>query len=140
MAIYKGFLHSNVFKDKRLVKKDNTVKVCFLELPYPPSVNHYWYRNGNRSFLGKKGKQFREDVQTLYGGCTPHEGRLQVEVMMYPPDRRKRDVDNVLKPLLDALEHADIFLDDAQIDALSISRGDIEKGGRITVAITEIAE
>ena len=30
-----------------------------LELPYPPSVNHYWGQSGKNKFLGKKGKEFR---------------------------------------------------------------------------------
>lgn len=46
---------------------------------------------------------------------------------MVPPDRRKRDLDNLLKSLLDGLEGAGVFKDDAQIDDLQIVRRPSDK-------------
>lgn len=48
--------------------------------------------------------------------------RLSLSILAYPPDRRKRDLDNILKSLLDALMHARVYSDDSQIDRLSIMR------------------
>lgn len=67
----------------------------------------------------------------------PLEGRLTVCLNAYPPDQRKRDLDNLLKQTLDALQHAGIFKDDAQIDEILIRRGLSCKGGRMLVQITE---
>lgn len=73
-----------------------------LELPFPISINHYWGQRGNHRFIGKRGKEFRseiiaiveqEKIRTLFG-------RLAVHINLYPPDRRKRDIDNCLKGLL----------------------------------------
>lgn len=72
-------------------------------------------------------------------GIQPLEGRLAVHVALFPPDRRKRDVDNVLKSLLDACEHAGCFIDgDHQVDELHIIRQEIVPGGACTIAILPI--
>ena len=38
-------------------------------------------------------------------GIKPLTGKLVVDVEVFPPDNRRRDIDNVQKALLDALEH-----------------------------------
>ena len=111
-----------------------------LELPYPPSVNHYWGQAGNHRFIGKKGKEFRERVMDAVNEAKIQalEGRLAVHVALYPPDRRKRDIDNVLKSLLDACEHAGCYENDSQIDELHIIRRDVIKDGACTIVILTI--
>jgi crossover junction endodeoxyribonuclease RusA len=111
-----------------------------LELPYPPSVNHYWGQAGNHRFIGKKGKEFRAQVMDAVNeaGFSALEGRLAVHIALFPPDRRKRDVDNVLKSLLDACEHAGCYENDSQIDELHITRRDVVKGGACTIIIIPI--
>jgi crossover junction endodeoxyribonuclease RusA len=116
------------------------MKTIKLTLPYPPTVNHYWGQVGSKKFLGKKGKEFRESVFLCV--YSAQEGRLNarlhMEVYLYPPDNRKRDVDNVLKPLLDALEHAGTYENDSQIDKLCVTRMEVTKGGYCDVVITEL--
>jgi crossover junction endodeoxyribonuclease RusA len=111
-----------------------------LKLPYPPSVNHYWGQVGSRKFLGKKGKEFREAVFlcALNARHRVLNARLEVKVYLYPPDKRKRDIDNVLKSLLDALEHARVYENDSQIDKLCVTRMEVMKEGYCEVTITEI--
>jgi len=118
------------------------MKTIKLTLPYPPTVNHYWGQLGSKKFLGKKGKEFRESVfLCVYAAQQGRlDARLHMEVYLYPPDNRKRDVDNVLKPLLDALEHAGAYENDSQIDKLCITRMDVTKGGSCDVVITEISQ
>lgn len=61
-------------------------------------------------------------------------------IAAYPPDRCKRDLDNIQKALFDALgkKAANIYNDDSQIDFFSVKRCDIEKPGRVELIITEI--
>jgi len=84
-----------------------------LELPYPPSINHYWRRVGPRTLISREGRRFRQRVMAILAAfhIRPLAGNLAVHVKVFPPDRRRRDIDNVLKSLLDALEHGGAFHD-----------------------------
>ena len=63
-----------------------------------------------------------------------HE-RLKIFLIAYPPDKRKRDIDNLLKAVIDALQHASVFPDDSQIDDLHIIRGQQVKDGRVLARV-----
>ena len=107
-------------------------------LPYPPSMNHYWRRVGYRTLISREGRTFRENVCALLAGNgrrPPDNGRIALCMDAFPPDRRRRDLDNLQKPLLDALEHAGIYEDDSQIDLLISRRMAICPDGQIIVRI-----
>ena len=107
------------------------------ELPFPPSVNHYYRRVGPRTLISREGRRFRERVCThlAASGVRPMAGALRVEIEVYPPDRRRRDIDNSMKALLDALQHGGLYRDDSQIAKLQIERRNVVPGGRTLVRI-----
>lgn len=111
-----------------------------IELPYPPSINHYYVRTAKGVILSPKGKQYRRDVGLL---CNRHrercnkDMRLSVTINVFPPDKRARDLDNICKATLDALENATVFADDSQIDMLTVIRRDVVKHGCLQIWITE---
>ncbi len=114
-----------------------------LSLPYPPTVNHYWDRNRNGSLrIGEAGKAFRERVAWTVRakGLRCLSGRLRTTIVAHPPDRRTRDLDNVLKALCDSLTHAGLWEDDGQIDDLRVLRGDVLPGGRVDVSVRELGQ
>ena len=108
-----------------------------LELPFPPSVNHYYRRVGPRTLSSREGRKFREEVCALLAAMRvgPITGPLQVEIEVYPPDRRRRDIDNLQKGLLDALEHGGVYRDDSQIVKLTIEKRECVPAGRTIVRI-----
>lgn len=96
-----------------------------IELPWPPSVNHYYRRTSGRVFITAKGVAYRTAVSLScidYQHSFKKEDRLSVTIYAYPPDNRRRDLDNILKCLLDSLEKAQVFVDDSQIDELIVRR------------------
>ena len=109
------------------------------ELPYPPSVNHYWRRVGWRTLISRTGRRYRRAVVTLLTvmRARPLRGALVVRVKVFPPDGRRRDLDNLQKALLDALERGGAFADDFQVAKLELERADIVPGGKVIVEITE---
>jgi crossover junction endodeoxyribonuclease RusA len=113
-----------------------------LELPAPPSANTMFPtgKHGKR-FLSPKGKKYREDVYAAVleqlGVFKPMTSDLVVSVWWNPPDRRRRDIDNICKGLFDALQHANVYMDDSQIVDLHIRKLPVLKGGKISIVILE---
>lgn len=111
-----------------------------LELPYPPSVNHYWRRVGPRTLISREGRRFRKSVAAILAALRlrPLDGSLAVHVEVFPPDRRRRDLDNCLKSLLDAMEHGGVYADDGQIAKLTIEKREPVEGGKTLVRIRKL--
>ena len=117
------------------------------DLAWPPSVNHTWRKAGGRVFLDPKVRAFRTDTLSRMAalrrrGILPERGRpldgtLAVRIVAHPPDNRRRDLDNLCKAVLDALTHAGVWNDDAQVKRLESVFGAPEKNGRAAVEITE---
>ncbi|GIW90236.1 MAG: crossover junction endodeoxyribonuclease rusA [Pirellulaceae bacterium] len=111
-----------------------------VELPYPPSINHYWRRVGGRTLISREGRRFRQRVLAILGalGIDPLAGQLAVDVEIFPPDGRRRDIDNVQKALLDALQHGGAYNDDSQIVRLAIEKREPIEGGKAVVRIRKV--
>jgi len=105
-------------------------------------VNHYWRRVGARTLISRQGRAFRESVCSLLAlrRLHPLEGWLKVHLQFFPPDRRRRDVDNIQKPVLDALQHAGVYHDDFQIVSLITDRLEPREGGHLVVAVTQVTD
>jgi crossover junction endodeoxyribonuclease RusA len=115
-----------------------------LDLPYPPSTNKYWRRVGNKTILSRAARQFRKRVADLWFvekyifrrdgfGDAP----VAVDLTVHPPDRRKRDLDNILKPTLDALQAVRIIDDDSQVKQLALQFAECTDSGKIVVTIVK---
>jgi crossover junction endodeoxyribonuclease RusA len=112
-----------------------------LTIPFPPSVNTYWGFRGSHRYLTSRAKIFKSMVSNAYvrSGLAPFgDVRLKVIIELYPPDRRVRDIDNVVKSTLDALCQCGIFTDDGQIDVLHVTREKVIKWGVAVVNIEKI--
>lgn len=113
-------------------------------LPWPPSTNTYWRHPtkgalAGRHLISEVGRQYRATVQQQLRSETifknPITGRLGIEIKASPPDNRRRDLDNILKALLDSITHAGLIEDDSQFDAIAIARLPSGKPGRVDVTI-----
>jgi crossover junction endodeoxyribonuclease RusA len=61
---------------------------------------------------------------------------FQMFVYVYPPDRRKRDLDNILKIMQDGVATG-LCVDDSIINAIAVIRCDIVQHGLVEVIFTE---
>ncbi len=113
-----------------------------IELPYPPSINHYWRRVGYRTLISREGRRFRASVVAILAArrLTPLAGPLKVEVEVFPPDNRRRDIDNVQKALLDALQQGGAYLDDSQIIDLHARKRRPKPPGLVRVILRQVED
>jgi crossover junction endodeoxyribonuclease RusA len=111
-----------------------------LILPYPPTVNTYWRANGHRRFISKQGVAFTDEVSLIVKNSkfkSFGDKRLAIQIMIHPRDKRRFDLDNLLKAILDALMKAGMYNDDSQIDYIEIARGEQVDGGKTVVYLYE---
>jgi crossover junction endodeoxyribonuclease RusA len=116
-------------------------RAVVLTIPYPMSVNNYWCHVGLKRLLTSAARDFRQRIAAVVEAQwreewpRPLDGRLALTLTLYPPDQRLRDLDNVCKPLLDALEHARVYANDGQIDALHVFRQHVTVPSKAEVSI-----
>ncbi len=108
-----------------------------IELPWPPSLNSIKAAVNGRLILSKKCRDYymqcRVAVNSLYGLKLTDD--LEVTIALYPPDNRKRDIDNHIKAVFDAMTHSKVWIDDSQIKDLRVRMREIEKGGKAVIKI-----
>jgi crossover junction endodeoxyribonuclease RusA len=111
-----------------------------ITLPFPPSVNTYWRNFDGRMIISARGREYRETVgdQIVLQNQIKHfKGLLRVVIEAWRPDKRRRDLDNLLKATLDGLAHAGVYEDDSQIMDLRIYWAP-DIGGMLKIKIEEI--
>ena len=96
--------------------------VLALDLPYPPSLNRYYRSFGGRVVISREGRRYTESVVSVLSSCgmTEIRKKVRMRIDVYPPDARRRDIDNILKCLLDSLVKGGALEDDSLIRGLSI--------------------
>ena len=118
-------------------------------IPYPPSANRIWRAVDGRVILSAEGRDYRRRViaalidQRDAVGFVPglsvpasFDWWITIELDAYMPDRRRRDIDNLAKATLDALQHAGVYPNDNQIVRCVINRRGIKPpDGRLVVTI-----
>ena len=83
----------------------------------PTSVNASYRSFGNRVYKSKELKDFQKQVEVFFEnnqGFEKLQGNLSIDITFEIKGFRKRDLDNMLKSLLDALE-GHLFVNDNQI-------------------------
>ena len=127
--LVKGFASDGLFEDDLLM--------CEIEI-VPPSVNNYWLDSGKgRKRLSKRARHFTAVMKRFINPCR-YGGLVSLSVQFAPPDKVVRDLDNMLKPILDSLSKCGLILDDRQVDDLAIKRLPIQKNGKLIISVKKI--
>lgn len=97
-----------------------------VRLPLPPSGNNFYTIARGRKILSGKARAWRAEcvaiLQGVYTGKPLEDTRMRLHLAVTFPDRRKRDIDNVIKPLLDVLTQGGVWHDDSQVSELVVTR------------------
>lgn len=92
-----------------------------LHLPYPPSANRLWRRAGARIHKSDEYKAWLEEAGWKAAEQKPKriDGPYRLQIQAARPDKRRRDLDNLIKPISDLLKVVGIIRDDSDCDVLS---------------------
>ena len=113
----------------------NRTSEASLSLPFPPTLNHNVRSGYGMRFRTRQYRAFIDNVYWIWRTEGPRrwdrQRRYAVVIVAYMPDRRKRDLDNIVKPTLDALTNAGAWDDDSQVDSITALRAGVrpEKPG-----------
>ncbi len=110
-------------------------KEITLILPWPPAVNNLYAVVRGRKILSKRGRDYKNMVAmiAMSNHCPRVEGRIGVIISAFPPDKRRRDLDGIIKIVLDSLVDAGVMPDDSCVDFLEVTRFSPEVGGKVRV-------
>ncbi|EHJ7195536.1 RusA family crossover junction endodeoxyribonuclease [Salmonella enterica subsp. enterica serovar Victoria] len=118
-----------------------------LTLPFPPSVNTYCRAPNKGSLKGRhmvsaSGRKYQSEacaavIEQLRRLPKPSTAPAAVEIILYPPDKRIRDLDNYNKALFDALTHAGVWEDDSQVKRMLVEWGPVFPKGKVEITITK---
>ncbi len=111
-----------------------------LTLPWPPSVNSIWRQGRRHVYRDPKYlswiKESHGEWLIQRGKIRSIKGEFRLEIALYPPDKRLRDIDNLPKCLLDFLQNAGIIENDHFCRSLLVEYGKEEHttaSARLTV-------
>lgn len=91
-------------------------------LPYPPSVNGLFF---NATKGRRKTAAYREWLeaagwQIAEQGRQRIRGHVSISVALVKPDKKRRDLDNLLKPVIDLLVEMGVIDDDSLVQRISV--------------------
>jgi len=95
-----------------------------LTLGYPPQANHMFTVARGRKIKSGKYRDWLDEQgwdianQMNLSGAKRLDGKLHVRFRVERPDRRRRDIDNLAKPMLDLLVKAGAIADDSNTESL----------------------
>tara|TARA_B000000475_G_C15838112_1_gene382720 strand:+ start:143 stop:610 length:468 start_codon:yes stop_codon:yes gene_type:complete len=93
-----------------------------LELPIMAcSVNKYYRSWQGRVLISKDGREFKKEIDLLLNNYEKVLGKIKLTLILHFKDKRKRDLDNYNKVLIDCLKNK-MFEDDDQIYQLYMEK------------------
>lgn len=116
-----------------------------ITLPYPdrrlsPNARCHWRVKQEPKKAARDAGYFAALEVFSPGNDTPLTGDLRLTYHIHPPDKRRRDLDNLVaanKPALDGVCKA-LMIDDSQIKSTTAVWGNVIPGGGVTLTLEEL--
>ncbi len=104
----------------------------------PLSYYQYLKQNRHRKYITDEGRKYKETLQAEFKKVMEEmeiiQGEVVMEIDLFFDNKRKNDLDNFCKPILDCMSDV-IFLDDRQIIDLHIKKFYDKENPRIVIRI-----
>lgn len=115
-----------------------------LTLPYPPSANRLWRNVGGKTLKSQAYRHWlTRAAQAIWEQRpAPVAGIYRLMIIAIRPDRRARDIDNLIKPISDALAAGGVVTNDSQAQSVFAgwSTEAAVSGGGIIVSVEPVSE
>ena len=110
-------------------------KIYSYHLPTPPSVNALWRISGRRMYRSKKYMEWiGECALELDLANRPNISYpFNIEIIVGRPSRRRMDIDNRAKAVMDVLQHCEIISDDCLANRITMMWSNDIKGCDVTI-------
>lgn len=104
-------------------------------LPFPPSTNRLWRIAGKRMYRSKRYMEWiGECALALELEARPEiDYPFNIEIVAGRPDKRRRDLDNLSKPILDVLQHCQVIKDDCFANRITMMWATDIEGAKVTI-------
>jgi Holliday junction resolvase RusA-like endonuclease len=109
---------------------------CSIKLSMPPSINNYYTPTKKGFVMKPQGRAYKKLMSLMR--VTKIEGSVSVMVKVHAKNKVRRDLDNLLKPILDGLTACELYADDSQVDEINIKRCEIMSEHIVYVYIDKI--
>ena len=124
------------------MRKEDAMELI-LSIPWPPTENKIWRTSRSMMYSSEKYKQFSTLTFLMVKQQLPRTfekfaGPVRVTLDLYPPTRQSYDIDNRIKPTLDALTKSAVWEDDDQVVELIVRKRSVVKRGKAEVRIEEV--
>ena len=103
------------------------------------SVNKYYRSWKGRVLISQDGREFKKQVQVHLDNYEKILGKVELKLILYFKDKRKRDVDNYAKVLIDCLKNK-LFEDDDMIYKLYMEKHIAYGENKIEIIVTKLDE
>ena len=129
------------FKKMQYEAKYNKIEGLWrFKFPYPPSVNQHWKTGGKGRggiYVSRASAIYKHDIAIMFklyrielghylNDFDPGTVELTINIDRIHKDNIKRDLDNILKDLFDAIEVSGIIKNDNQIVSLHMTKAVVD--------------
>ena len=115
--------------------------IFLYRIPIPPSVNALWRISGRRMYRTKK---YTDWIQQCKIELAEHrkpaiDYPFNIEIIIGRPSKRRMDIDNRAKAVMDVLQHLDIITDDCLANRVTMMWSNDINDCKITIWKAESA-
>lgn len=113
-----------------------------LTLPYPVSTNRLWRAVNGRNIKSAEYRAWEEEAGYMIVSQRPGHiaGKFDLHLTFGRPDKRRRDLGNLEKPVSDALVRFEVIEDDCLAQKITLEWGEVEGVRAVVTSVGEHIE